>query len=504
MTTETKIPDALDHVRISLFDNATSTKPQKNISIHELLSLIKNPQDKIQEQIESLRQHLMKGDEEKYKHGKKKLVAVTVSGTFSRRKTADLLDHSGILQIDIDKVENPSMLRDKIAQDQHILSAFLSPSNQGVKALMFIPADHSVHKEVFMAADSYFKEHYNVQIDKSCKDVSRLMFLSYDPDLKTNPNAVPFELPEDNLLFDASDVTSIENSDCERAKVALEKISPEEYGTWINAGMALKDHLGQSGFPLWCSWSKSSSKYNQKEMQGKWDSFTGGNITAATLFYMASDTLKDSVDFTTNNGTKKKREYENSELLWPELVPLMREEEEPRPYPIDALGEVIKEAVIECKSFGKQPLAMISSAALATASIACQGHVDVARDSENIGPISLYFLTIAESGERKTGTDRIFSKPLEEWQRKVAKEMQNEIIESRAMLDAWKSERTALLSQIKQEKNKKLTKDYSTEKNVKISEGIKLSNRDRCDVPLAKTPQASSEDLLAFEPEKVI
>ena len=157
MTTEIKIPDALDDVRISLFENATSTKPQKKISIHELLRLIKNPQDKIQEQIENLRLHLMKGDEEKYKHGKKKLVAVTVSGTFSGRKTADLLDHSGILQIDIDKVENPSMLRDKIAQDQHILSAFLSPSNQGVKALMLIPADHTLHKDNFWLQKNILK-----------------------------------------------------------------------------------------------------------------------------------------------------------------------------------------------------------------------------------------------------------------------------------------------------------------------------------------------------------
>ena len=156
-------------------------------------------------QIENLRLHLLKGEEEKYKQEKKELKAVTISGTFFERKAADLIDHSGILQIDIDKVENPSMLRDKIAQDQHIISAFLSPSNQGVKALMLIPADHTLHNDIFLAAEKYFEEHYNVQVDKSCKDVGRLMFLSFDPDLKTNPNAITFKLPEGNLLFDADE-----------------------------------------------------------------------------------------------------------------------------------------------------------------------------------------------------------------------------------------------------------------------------------------------------------
>jgi len=73
-------------------------------------------------QIENLRLHLLKGEEEKYKQEKKELKAVTISGTFFERKAADLIDHSGILQIDIDKVENPSMLRDKA----HYLSIFVS------------------------------------------------------------------------------------------------------------------------------------------------------------------------------------------------------------------------------------------------------------------------------------------------------------------------------------------------------------------------------------------
>jgi len=340
MTTEIKIPDALDDVRFSVFENATSTKPRTSASIHELLSLIKTPPDILLKQIENLRLHLMKGDEEKYKHGKKKLVAVTVSGTFSGRKTEGLVDHSGILQIDIDKVENPSMLRDKIVQDQHILSAFLSPSNQGVKALMFIPADHSVHKEVFMAADRYFKEHYNVQIDKSCKDVSRLMFLSYDPDLKTNPNAVPFKLPEGNLLFDADEFQDqcfplqTEGETADRLQSALQVLSAEKYEDWIKYGHALKGWNGSGAFNIWLEWSSTAITFkDNNECASKWASFSpSSGIDERAIFRAAIDTgwekkRECNYPLTLNvsladNGLEERQKKLLKVEDWPEPLPL--------------------------------------------------------------------------------------------------------------------------------------------------------------------------------------
>ena len=315
MTTEIKIPEALDDVSISVFKNATSTEPKSKTSIHELLSLIKKPPDILIDQIENLRQNLMNGEEEKYKQGKKELVAVTVSGKFSVRRAADLIDHSGILQIDIDKVETPSKLRDKIAQDQHIISAFLSPSNQGVKALMLIPADHTIHKDSFLAAENYFKEHYNVQIDKSCKDLGRLMFLSYDPDLKTNPNAIPFKLPEGNLLFNSTEILRDFDSNEDKARLALEKISPDDYGTWIEVGMALKELLGETGFSFWDSWSSRSIKYDQKEMSVKWSSFQGKGIEAGTLFHYANNGLQKNHNYVSRPRKTKVRDKEEIKSL---------------------------------------------------------------------------------------------------------------------------------------------------------------------------------------------
>jgi len=48
---------------------------------------------------------------------------------------------------------------------------------------------------------------------------------------------------------------------------------------------------------------------------------------------------------------------------------------------------------------------------------AAQGVANVRRDHQLIGPISLYLLALADSGERKTTCDAIFGPGLRDWQR---------------------------------------------------------------------------------------
>jgi hypothetical protein len=147
--------------------------------------------------------------------------------------------------------------------------------------------------------------------------------------------------------------------------------------------------------------------------------------------------------------------FETFEIIpeeWQNPIPLVREEEEAQPYPVDDLGPIIGEAVKEFQNYGKQPISMVGSSALATASLCCQGLADVSRDSQNTGPISLSFLSIAESGERKTSTDKAFSKSLREWQRDKAEENKDEVRKSVALHAAWEAERTGLLTAIREAK----------------------------------------------------
>ena len=89
---------------------------------------------------------------------------------------------------------------------------------------------------------------------------------------------------------------------------------------------------------------------------------------------------------------------------WDDPLPLT-EHEEGDPYPLDALPDPIKETVQEVQGFIQAPTALVAASVLSALSAAAQGLANVQRDKGLAGPCSLYFLSIAESGERKSAID---------------------------------------------------------------------------------------------------
>jgi len=93
---------------------------------------------------------------------------------------------------------------------------------------------------------------------------------------------------------------------------------------------------------------------------------------------------------------------------------------------------------------------MAASSALAVLSLAAQASFDVERTSGLDGPVSLYLVTIANSGERKTTNDKKFLKPIHEFmEQNEEQRKENEKIH-RANEAAWKSKNDALLTQLTQ------------------------------------------------------
>ena len=84
-----------------------------------------------QQQIEDLRQLLAEKGEAAYGKEKRQHPAVTLSGRLEDRKT--LLQHSGLLQIDCDNVDDLGGLRDSLVQVPQMLAAWISHSGKGVK-----------------------------------------------------------------------------------------------------------------------------------------------------------------------------------------------------------------------------------------------------------------------------------------------------------------------------------------------------------------------------------
>jgi putative DNA primase/helicase len=113
------------------------------------------------------------------------------------------------------------------------------------------------------------------------------------------------------------------------------------------------------------------------------------------------------------------------------------------------LPGAIGAAVREYQAYGQQPVALVASSALAVVSLAAQGLADVARDDRLSGPLSLNFLVIAKSGERKTAADRALGATLGEWERHRADLLSDDIKRSRSALDAWAAEQEGLKAAIK-------------------------------------------------------
>ena len=132
-------------------------------------------------------------DEEKQVELKLTLPGVMFSGTFHRRSSKELIQHSGLICMDFDDVEHPAETIDNMRFDPHLALAFVSPRANGVKAVFCIPDDGN-HGNAFETVRDYCATMYELQADEACKDVSRLCFLSVDPEAHYAPDALPLRV----------------------------------------------------------------------------------------------------------------------------------------------------------------------------------------------------------------------------------------------------------------------------------------------------------------------
>jgi putative DNA primase/helicase len=137
-----------------------------------------------------------------------------------------------------------------------------------------------------------------------------------------------------------------------------------------------------------------------------------------------------------------------TESEWPEPEPLT-EPLDPLPYPVDALPPMLRDAVREAQAFVQAPMALVACSALAVLSVAAQGLVNVRRDRQLVGPVSLYLLAVADSGERKTTCDGIFSPALRKWESGQLAQMASELASQEAALAAFEAKKAGVLDAIK-------------------------------------------------------
>jgi hypothetical protein len=124
-------------------------------------------------------------------------------------------------------------------------------------------------------------------------------------------------------------------------------------------------------------------------------------------------------------------------------------------YPVEALGP-LRAAVEAVQGTTQAPVAIPAASALTVASLAVQGFADV----QTLGgprPLSLYALTIARSGERKSACDAPLMAALRDHEKERAKTQSEEMQSWTNAHALWKGERDRILLEAKKGKGEKRT-----------------------------------------------
>ena len=94
---------------------------------------------------------------------------------FARRADDALMEHSRLMVLDFDKLDDVQTIKYELAQDRYIFAIWISPSGNGLKALVHLKFPDQ-HRAQFNALEEYFLKHYGLQMDGSGRNESRALF----------------------------------------------------------------------------------------------------------------------------------------------------------------------------------------------------------------------------------------------------------------------------------------------------------------------------------------
>jgi putative DNA primase/helicase len=109
--------------------------------------------------------------------------------------------------------------------------------------------------------------------------------------------------------------------------------------------------------------------------------------------------------------------------LWPTLTPIPEVHVGvPAAFPFDALGKVLGPAAVAIHRDVQVPDAVAAGSVLAAASLAAMPHADIVMPHGQCVPLSLFIVSGASSGERKSAADQIVQREVEEVRRAQARQ----------------------------------------------------------------------------------
>ena len=251
--------------QITHYQRVTAKHTHQQVSLYTFLQHIKNggelaPKDTT-DQVRSY------SDPSEYKAAKARLLqAVTPSGTFNGgHELKNLVQYNDVFNIDIDVKDNPELFNDsnrlrlflERLKHQYQCIAYWRSVSHGVSILYRTRGEIEQHLNIFLNIEKEFKA-AGIKIDENCKNVNRLRFSSYDPDLYINPLFSQNRYSEIECYEPKEDLVKEKRAAVAAFTSGAGSVAVENASEVINSVLRIADHIGLS--------------------------FTKGNRTAYTLF----------------------------------------------------------------------------------------------------------------------------------------------------------------------------------------------------------------------------
>ena len=267
--------------------------------------------DRFKSVADDIRQKATPEERHEYKKTKvHEIPAITISGLFNVRESKGLVSPSGLMCIDIDHKDNTPEIMTKVPSILKSLPyvCYSAKSISGDGYFAIVPIENPYHlRQHYLALEEEMKS-YGIIIDKSCKDITRLRFATYDDEYYYNPSASSFYLEVDSTLplnrkQSKQFISSSTHSDEDRVKYEIEFLKnncislPDDYETWFKLAMSLNSSLGENGRKYFHELSSLSNKYDKYECDNQYDEvvnhYSGDNeVSLGTFFHIVNNAKK--------------------------------------------------------------------------------------------------------------------------------------------------------------------------------------------------------------------
>jgi predicted P-loop ATPase len=277
---------------ISIYSGVSDTKSKEIIPIDIFFDRIREGywQDPILELMNEK-------DAKRREQLKKRLPCVTVTGSFSERNDKSILEYSGYISLDVDKLTPDEIQRykDKLRRDKFVAACFVSCSGNGLCIVCRIKKDN--FEDSFLYLSKYFQIEHNIVVDASCSNLSRLRFVSYDPGIIVNDTATVFSKHYDGpapkkIAYKEKKVVHVQ-SDFDMVLDQIDQngvdIAPG-YLEWRDIGFAIADKYGEGGREAFHIISRPGASYIQSVCDRQYTNLLKAGkdgITISSFYYYA-------------------------------------------------------------------------------------------------------------------------------------------------------------------------------------------------------------------------